>query len=618
WFSTPSHARKAMLRPDPGRTLPHLRLSMFCGEPLTWGLARKWAGLTAGRLENWYGPSETTIAAARYVLPDTAMEDDGEVVPIGKPIGHMPCAVLQSGELCLGGAQVFDGYLGAARRPNRVYRTGDLVRRGADGTLRFLGRRDGQVKLHGQLVDIPWIEGVIARIAQAETSVLPWPYKVANPDGLVAVLTQSGPVADHVKTRITAALPKHIAPHIVTLPHLPLTPAGKQDVAALAKHVTNALSRQSRRPTRAFDRLVACVHDVNPTLALSDLSQGATLMEAGLDSLAFTAFIARIETEFDLVLTQMDVASLSGMTLRQMVAYLRKTQSRLPLSAGASNPKGTGPLPHRAKRALDFLEKFPAFLQAAHRPIVPMSGSSGFMRGLDSQVVDATLLDLGHDVRAANIGLAMLSNLGLCEICAHIIEVAKSGQTTFPIAVLELEVMHLSVLPPAGDIEVLDAFKSGRRRHEVGDSDDPDTIWASQRAGTLTERQGPWRPRDAPARWESQRHSEMREVFAGNVALDPKAVDIWLASIAHLLQVSDRVAVVLHPLDGQVSHLAKGRGHLAALRSRLQDLHRVVLISDDQFVLEPSHFRNFSHLNERGGRHAFSSQLARHLALHLR
>ncbi|KAL8789431.1 MAG: hypothetical protein Q9213_001188 [Squamulea squamosa] len=43
-------------------------------------------------------------------------------------------------------------------RRGRVYRTGDLVRYNTDGTLAFLGRKDHQVKVHGQRVELGDIE----------------------------------------------------------------------------------------------------------------------------------------------------------------------------------------------------------------------------------------------------------------------------------------------------------------------------------------------------------------------------------------------------------------------------------------------------------------------------
>ena len=42
----------------------------------------------------------------------------------------------------------------------RFYRTGDLARFNKDGTLDFLGRRDSQIKLNGQRVELGEIENV--------------------------------------------------------------------------------------------------------------------------------------------------------------------------------------------------------------------------------------------------------------------------------------------------------------------------------------------------------------------------------------------------------------------------------------------------------------------------
>jgi hypothetical protein len=104
-------------------------------------------------------------------------------VPIGAPtpgdrvylvdrLGRLvpPGAV---GEVWIGGEGVARGYRG---RPDltaaafgddpfapggRVYRTGDLARWRADGTLDFLGRRDGQVKLRGHRIELAEIETVL-------------------------------------------------------------------------------------------------------------------------------------------------------------------------------------------------------------------------------------------------------------------------------------------------------------------------------------------------------------------------------------------------------------------------------------------------------------------------
>ncbi len=78
------------------------------------------------------------------------------------------------GELYVGGANLADGYHG---RPDLtataflanpfgeglLFRSRDFGRREADGTITFLGRQDGQVKIRGMRVDLGEVEGVLRR-----------------------------------------------------------------------------------------------------------------------------------------------------------------------------------------------------------------------------------------------------------------------------------------------------------------------------------------------------------------------------------------------------------------------------------------------------------------------
>ena len=132
---------------------------------------------------NDYGPTEATISA-------TFMELDAGTQlppPIGRPLRpnyqayvldpHLnPVPVGVTGELHLGGASVARGYLNRPEltrerfipdpfRPGpgaRLYKTGDLVRRRPDGTIVFLGRADGQVKIRGLRIELGEIETALA------------------------------------------------------------------------------------------------------------------------------------------------------------------------------------------------------------------------------------------------------------------------------------------------------------------------------------------------------------------------------------------------------------------------------------------------------------------------
>ena len=83
------------------------------------------------------------------------------------------------GELYLSGSQIADGYLNRDEETayaflenpfsdnedyGVMYRTGDLVRFLPDGTLGIVGRRDGQVKIRGNRVELSEVESVIREI----------------------------------------------------------------------------------------------------------------------------------------------------------------------------------------------------------------------------------------------------------------------------------------------------------------------------------------------------------------------------------------------------------------------------------------------------------------------
>ena len=189
--TTPSLYRLLL---DTGTTqdLASLRQVVIGGEACPAELARMHTdSLPHASLASEYGPTEATIWA-------TVQEVAASRAPgLGHPIAGTRCYVLDDhlrpsapgelGELYLAGAGVARGYW---RRPSitaqrflpdpfdaaageRMVRTGDLVRRTATGDLRFVGRRDFQVKLRGLRVEIEEVEAVLgAHPAVAEAAVV--------------------------------------------------------------------------------------------------------------------------------------------------------------------------------------------------------------------------------------------------------------------------------------------------------------------------------------------------------------------------------------------------------------------------------------------------------------
>jgi amino acid adenylation domain-containing protein len=169
--------------------LPTLRVLNLGGERLHAEEFRHW--LPHVRLLNTYGPAECTVTATCAEIRSWSAEGAG----IGRPIAGTSwvvdefsrlCPIGAVGELWIEGPLVSRGYLndskgtaavfvdgppwlsqgyhGSEKRHShrRAYRTGDFVRYSADGSLDFVGRRDGQVKIRGQRVELIEIENFVS------------------------------------------------------------------------------------------------------------------------------------------------------------------------------------------------------------------------------------------------------------------------------------------------------------------------------------------------------------------------------------------------------------------------------------------------------------------------
>ncbi|WNZ08509.1 non-ribosomal peptide synthetase [Streptomyces sp. 11x1] len=241
--------------------LPKLRWVFLAGEALEPKHLSAWFdrhGSGGARVVNVYGPTEATV----YVTYQEITADDvaaGGPLPIGRPLPGYQVLVLDeasapvpagvTGELYIAGAGLARGYL---NRPElteelfpghpfgesgeRVYRSGDLVRWRSDGTLVYLGRRDGQVKIRGFRIEAGEVEAALVSLPAVRDAAV-----VAHTDGERTVLVAhvvtvdgSAPDASEVRSLLAGRLPEFMLPTVVNrLDELPLTPSGKVDRRAL-------------------------------------------------------------------------------------------------------------------------------------------------------------------------------------------------------------------------------------------------------------------------------------------------------------------------------------------------------------------------------------------------
>jgi len=234
-----------------------LRRTICSGEALPPGLVNDFFARLPGELHNLYGPTEAAIDVSAWQC--WPMPESSRTTPIGTAISNVSLHVLDAdgepvppgteGELYIGGVGLAMGYVNQpaltadrfvpdpfAADGSRLYRTGDFARRGANGELEFLGRRDGQLKIRGQRVELGEIEAVLERHDAVARAVLTSSRSDVDHCLHAHVVLAPGRsvTAGDLDEYLRTVLPEHMIPARYTrIPEIPLTPNGKVDRATL-------------------------------------------------------------------------------------------------------------------------------------------------------------------------------------------------------------------------------------------------------------------------------------------------------------------------------------------------------------------------------------------------
>lgn len=323
-----------VIQPD---NVPTLETLVLVGEPMSAEMRDTWAPRL--QLLYGYGQSESSsCCSVAHVAPDTNElnnighaagarfwitdpEDPNRLAPIGS-----------IGELIVESPGIATGYLGASSQENapflthepdwhssldagelnRLYRTGDLVYYSDNGTVVNLGRKDAQVKIRGQRVELGDVEVHLRQ--QVSKHVTPVVEAVRSSDGgkvaLVAFLigaSDDEPSSDtsseafvldssaakRIQGDLRSHLPSHSIPtSFIGVRSLPTTATGKTDRKKLRSmgvsllnldgHISTRNGGQQLSKSSNLENLWYSILDVSPEKTAST----ATFFDLGGDSIS--------------------------------------------------------------------------------------------------------------------------------------------------------------------------------------------------------------------------------------------------------------------------------------------------------------------------------------------
>ena len=374
-FLTPSVA--SLLQPELVLGLERLTLG---GEPVSLENINTWSNRDLSMV---YAPSECTVLCHLH----RRVEDQTNPSSLGRPCGGqtyivdpedyqklMPIG--ETGELLITGPIVGRGYLqdeaktAAAFKPlpywctadnesgGLAYKSGDLVRYAHDGSVLYVARKDTQVKLHGQRLELREIEFRLASHPSITycAAILPTEglysgrlvavfrpraehySQPAHNDGPFAIIPSSSLLTppDDLRIFLATFIPANLLPTVwIALQELPLTSSGKIDRVSVKAWLHNGDSLipgddagDAKEPeftaTRNSTELIVqrvCAEILN--VPLDRLALDVSFMRLGGDSITAMQMVSKLRRE-GILLTVQQI--LQSTTFQSLATVARKNE----------------------------------------------------------------------------------------------------------------------------------------------------------------------------------------------------------------------------------------------------------------------------------------------------
>ena len=330
------------LNPAEMRSVKYMSLG---GEALTKAVLEVWGDEV--EIHAQYGPCECSINSTHRTIykkdadPTSIGTSVGSVSWIVDPADHNRLVPIgREGELLIEGPILARGYLNdkektakafikdpewaQAYQPmilnhsgsRRMYKTGDLVRYNTDGTMDYCGRKDHQIKLHGQRIELGEIEYHVKTqlpqdwqfgvdlVAPSGLKMLALfacsqKYNTATTIGSIVIpmSTELQTIFRSLEAALAKSLPKHMVPSMyIPLASLPLSSSGKLDrkqLKALAQSLNEnqiAMFRlagnSGRKPSSGVEKTLASLWEDLLKLEAGSIGMDSHFFRMGGDSIA--------------------------------------------------------------------------------------------------------------------------------------------------------------------------------------------------------------------------------------------------------------------------------------------------------------------------------------------
>ncbi|KAL5334140.1 hypothetical protein BJX70DRAFT_402843 [Aspergillus crustosus] len=364
--------------------VPSLKTLVVGGEAVQAEHLEPW--LDGVRVFNAYGPAECCIASTCNEVSDRA-----DVPNIGQAIAGALWVVDENdcnrllplgavGELLIEGPLLARGKTQSGER--RMYRTGDLVRQMEDGSLIYVGRSDGQVKIRGQRVEIGEIEHHVAEHPAVLEGVIVYPRQGPSKSQLVGVLTLRGFVSSaavegiqptaldqlphaleqalSVREHLHSCVPEYMIPNYwISLASMPHNTSDKIDRRQLTQWletmdvghfeaITQSRTEDTTSPATTEEKNIQAVWAEVLQVPVERVALSRPFLSIGGDSVTAMQVVSRCRTQYSIYVTVPDVLQSESIIQLSKKAVVKSTSAAVdshPSSSVATDIARTIPAP---------------------------------------------------------------------------------------------------------------------------------------------------------------------------------------------------------------------------------------------------------------------------------
>ena len=318
----------------------------LAGEPLMSADVKAWTAAVGNHIQlvNLYGPSETTLAKMFHLV--NTDQTYPAIIPLGMPLPNTSIIIESNGQLCNSGAigEILiktpfrsKGYFNNSVLNNEkfvqnplhsefrdiVYKTGDFGKYLEDGSVAFMGRQDGQIKIRGNRVEIGEVESIINTHRDIKDLVITVHENTNQEKSLICYYTSSKVLTPkEFRAFLGEKLPEYMIPsYFLKIETLPLNFNGKVDRKSLplpSELIYAHLSYEA--PISGLEKDISkCWQEI---LNLKKIGRTNSFFELGGHSLSATKLVSRISEVTGKQLSLKDFFEHS--TIESLAAFLRQ------------------------------------------------------------------------------------------------------------------------------------------------------------------------------------------------------------------------------------------------------------------------------------------------------